>query len=73
MNEFDNQILWLATVIGDKTYYITSSKIRDMYYLWQDKKGKPVQKKYQSNDPTNLYKYCKEWFNGNNIWYTVSD
>lgn len=60
MNEFDNQILWLTTIIGDKTYYITSSKIRDMYYLWQDKKGKPVQTKYQSNDPTNLYKYCKE-------------
>lgn len=60
MSEFESQILWV-TVKGesDKTYYITSEKMRDMYYLWTDSRGKPKLTKHQNENPLELYKYCK--------------
>ena len=60
MSEFKSQILWV-TVKGesDKTYYITSEKMRDVYYLWTDNKGEPKLTKYKNENPLELYKYCK--------------
>lgn len=60
MNEFNNQMLWVTMISeSDKTYYITSEKMRDMYYLWTDSKGKPKLTKYKNENPLELYKYCK--------------
>lgn len=39
MSEFESQILWVTVKSeSDKTYYITSEKMRDMYYLWTESK-----------------------------------
>jgi len=59
--DFKEQILWVRYhTDSGKIYLITSDKYRDMYYLWKDVKGKPAPTKYRAEDPTELYKYCKE-------------
>lgn len=58
---FKEHILWLTHYTeSGKIYYITSDRYRDAYYLWKDSKGKPAPTKYSAEDPTELYKYCKE-------------
>lgn len=58
--KFDLQCLWVTfTTQEGNSYYITSDKFRDSYFLWKDKKGKPSLTKYKSENPLDLYKYCK--------------
>ena len=42
---------------GNPTHVITSTKFRDVYYLYKVQKGKLVKTKYSAKDPTDLEKY----------------
>lgn len=59
-NNFNNELLWVTfyTLTG-KVYYITSDTYRRKYFLWKTGKSNPSKTKYESEDPTELYKYCK--------------
>lgn len=60
MPDFETQTLWVTYYHDNgNIYYITSDKLRDVYYLWKDKKGTPTLTKYKEQCPLDLYKYCK--------------
>ena len=54
-----NEKIWLTQITSAKTYIITSTNLRDMYYLYEVIDGKPVKTKYKNTNPTELNKYIK--------------
>lgn len=59
--KFDDEKLWVTFyTLTDKVYYITSDHYRQKYFLWKSGKNGPVKTKYESDDPMDLYKYCKD-------------
>lgn len=59
-SNFGKEVLWLTYINdGQILYYITSNKIRSIYYLYEVKNSKPIKTKYKSANPTDLYKYMK--------------
>lgn len=54
-----NEKIWLTQITFAKTYIITSTNLRDMYYLYEVIDGKPVKTKYKNTNPTELNKYIK--------------
>lgn len=40
-------------------YYITSTVLRDTYYLYEDINGIITKTKHKADNPTDLYKYMK--------------
>ena len=55
-----NEKIWLTQITSAKTYIITSTNLRDMYYLYEVIDGKPVKTKYKNTNPTELNKYIKD-------------
>ena len=43
--------------MGDILY---THRYRQKYFLWKSGKNGPVKTKYESDDPMDLYKYCKD-------------
>ena len=54
-----NEKIWLTQITSTKAYIITSTNLRDMYYLYEVIDGKPVKTKYKNTNPTELNKYIK--------------
>lgn len=55
-----NEIIWAQYLHnGVPVYAITSTKLRDVYYLSEVKDNKLIKTKYKSNDPTELEQYIK--------------
>ena len=53
-----NEIIWVQYLHnGVPVYAITSTKLRDVYYLSEVKDNKLIKTKYKSNDPTELEQY----------------
>ena len=50
-----NEILWVTHKKGNKTYYITSDKHRDNYYIYVLKDGQEI-KLGKSKNPVDLEK-----------------
>ena len=68
MNEFTTipktEIVWVQYLIDNSVRYcITSTKLRDIYYLYKSQKGKLVKTKYQNADPTKLERYMTDYYN----------
>ena len=59
MMKIKNEKIWLTQITSAKTYIITSTNLRDMYYLYEVIDGKPVKTKYKNANPTELNKYMK--------------
>ena len=55
-----NEKIWLTQITSTKIYIITSTNLRDMYYLYEVVDGKPVKTKYKNANPTELNKYIKD-------------
>lgn len=45
---------------GKPKYYITSTVLRDVYYLYEVINGVAIKTKHKANNPTDLYKLMKE-------------
>jgi hypothetical protein len=57
----NGEIVWVTYLYNGKPIYIiTSTKLRDEYYLYKVENGKYVKTKYKNKDPTELEKYMKE-------------
>lgn len=55
-----NEIIWVQYLQNEiPIYVITSTKIRDYYYLYEVKDNKMIKTKYKNKDPTELEKYMK--------------
>lgn len=55
-----NEIIWVQYLQNEiPIYVITSTKIRDCYYLYEVKDNKLIKTKYKNKDPTELEKYMK--------------
>lgn len=55
-----NEIIWVQYLHnGVPVYAITSTKLRDVYYLSEVKDNKLIKTKYKSNDPTELEQYIE--------------
>ncbi len=55
-----NEIIWLQIVKdGVVTHIITSTALRDLYYLYRVEDGKPKKTRYKSEDPTELEEKIK--------------
>lgn len=55
-----NEIIWVQYLQNEiPIYVITSTKIRDYYYLYEVKDNKLIKTKYKNKDPTELEKYMK--------------
>lgn len=55
-----NEIIWVTYYIDDQpAYAITSTKIRDFYYLCKVASGKLVKTKHKAENPQTLEKYIK--------------
>ena len=55
-----NEIIWTQYLHNEiPIYAITSTKIRDYYYLYEVKDNKLIKTKYKNKDPTELEKYMK--------------
>lgn len=54
-----NEKIWLTQITPIKTYIVTSTNLRDVYYLYEVIDGKPVKTKHKNADPTELNKYMK--------------
>ena len=55
-----NEIIWVQYLQNERpVYVITSTKIRDCYYLYEVKDNKLIKTKYKNKDPTELEKYMK--------------
>lgn len=53
-----NEIILVQYVKDDKTIYlVTSSRLRDMYYLYKIEDDKLIKTKYKNKNPTELEKY----------------
>lgn len=60
-SELNGEILWLTHyTLSGKKYYVTSDYHRESYHLWKEDKDKITKTKYESSNPLELYKYCKE-------------
>lgn len=44
----------------EPTHYITTSPMRDMYFLYKTVSGKAVKTKHKASNPIELYKYMEE-------------
>lgn len=55
------ELFWVDYKINGITkYVITSDMFRRLYYLYSvDKKGKCTKTKHKSEDPNELYRYCR--------------
>ncbi len=57
----ENEQIWVQFVHKDEiTHIITSTKLRDFYYLYQVKNNKLIKTKHKSENPIDLEKYIKE-------------
>lgn len=55
-----NEIIWLQIVKGGVvTHIITSTTLRDMYYLYTVENDKLKKTRYKSDDPTKLEEKIK--------------
>lgn len=45
---------------GNPKYYITSTTLRDIYYLYEVINDTITKTKHKANNPTDLYKFMKE-------------
>lgn len=45
---------------GKPKYYITSTALRDVYYLYEVINNTITKTKYKANNPTDLYEFMKE-------------
>ena len=55
-----NEIIWVQYLQNEiPIYAITSTIIRDYYYLYEVKDNKLIKTKYKNKDPTELEKYMK--------------
>lgn len=55
-----NEIIWVNLVSdGVVTHVITSTVIRDMYFLYKVENGKLKKTRYKSEDPTELERKAK--------------
>lgn len=55
-----NEIIWVQYLQNEiPIYVITSTKIRDYYYLYEVKDNKLIKTKHKNKDPTELEKYMK--------------
>lgn len=55
-----NETIWVQYLHNEiPIYAITSTKIRDCYYLYEVKDNKLIKTKYKSNDPTELEAFIK--------------
>ena len=54
-----NEKIWLTQITSTKTYIITSTNLRDTYFLYEVVDGKPVKTKYKNENPIELNKYMK--------------
>lgn len=55
-----NEIIWVQYLHnGVPIYVITSTRIRDCYYLYEVNDNQLVKTKYKNKDPTELEKYIK--------------
>lgn len=60
MITINNEIIWVQYLYkGEPMYVITSTKLRDEYYLYKVKNGDYVKTRYKNKDPTVLEKYMK--------------
>lgn len=58
--EMPNQTIWLQiTKNGNVIALITSTPLRDKYFLYEIKDSKPIKTKHSSSDPTKLEKFVK--------------
>ena len=56
----ENEIIWLQIVKdGVVTHIITSTALRDAYYLYKVKNGKPKKTRYKSDNPQELERKLK--------------
>ena len=55
-----NEKIWLTQITSTKIYIITSTNLRDTYFLYEVIDGKPVKTKYKNANPTELNKYIKD-------------
>lgn len=56
----NNEILWVTYIINGKpAYAITSTKIRDVYYLYRVKEDELIKTNRKSENPNDLEKYVK--------------
>ena len=55
-----NEIIWVQYLQNEiPIYVITSTKIRDCYYLYEVKDNKLIKTKHKNKDQTELEKYMK--------------
>ena len=55
-----NETIWVQYLHnGVPVYAITSTKLRDVYYLYEVKANKLIKTKYKSKDPTELEQHIK--------------
>ena len=55
-----NETIWVQYLHNEiPIYAITSTKVRDCYYLYEVKDNKLIKTKYKNKDPTELEKYIK--------------
>lgn len=55
-----NEIIWLQIVKdGVVTHIITSTALRDIYYLYKVESGKPKKTRYKSDNPQELERKIK--------------
>lgn len=53
-----NEIIWVQYIKNNNvTHIITSTKLRDYYYLYEVKDNKPIKTKYKARSPTELEDY----------------
>ena len=45
---------------GKPKYYITSTVLRDVYYLYEVINGVAIKTKHKADNPTDLYEFMKE-------------
>lgn len=58
--EIPNQIIWLQIIKNSEVVaLITSSSLRDKYFLYEVKNGKPIKTKHSSVDPIKLEEFVK--------------
>lgn len=56
----NNEILLVTYIINGKpAYAITSTKIRDVYYLYRVKEGELIKTNRKAENPNDLEKYVK--------------
>lgn len=65
-----NEIIWLKYIQhGKTTHIITSTSLKDMYYLYEVKGEKLTKTRYKAHSPIDLYKHFE---NGDDSYDTSS-